>query len=205
LPEEVLALVSARSGHFLLESGHHGDLWLDLDTLSWRPVRLQPLAAELARRLGGHGVDVVCGPLVGGALVAQLVATALDAAFVHAERSVAGAVAYRIPNALRERLRGRRVAVVDDVVNAGSAVRGTLADLRVCGAVPVAIGALLLLGAAAERLTEDETLPVERLAVRPSGLWPAAACPLCSEGVPLERPHPPSSAGGSGGAGRLPF
>jgi hypothetical protein len=30
--ETVLELLSARNGHFLLESGHHGDLWLDLES-----------------------------------------------------------------------------------------------------------------------------------------------------------------------------
>jgi hypothetical protein len=30
-PEEVLGSTAARSGHFVLESGHHSDYWLDLD------------------------------------------------------------------------------------------------------------------------------------------------------------------------------
>ena len=41
---------------------------------------------------------------------------------------------------------GRRVAVVDDVIIAGSAVRGVLVELGACGATPVAIGALAVLG-----------------------------------------------------------
>ena len=28
--EQVMELLSGRKGHFLLESGHHGNLWLDL-------------------------------------------------------------------------------------------------------------------------------------------------------------------------------
>jgi orotate phosphoribosyltransferase len=35
-------LLAARQGHFKLESGHHGDLWLDLDQLLGQPARLQP-------------------------------------------------------------------------------------------------------------------------------------------------------------------
>ena len=34
----VLELVSGRRGHFLLESGLHGGLWLDLDGLFPPPV-----------------------------------------------------------------------------------------------------------------------------------------------------------------------
>ena len=42
----VLQLLAARQGHFLLESGHHGDLWLDLEQLCLRPRLAQRLAAE---------------------------------------------------------------------------------------------------------------------------------------------------------------
>jgi orotate phosphoribosyltransferase len=69
--EQVLELLSARKGHFLLESGHHGDLWLDLESLCLRPQRVQIVAAELAEPLSKLGVDAVCGPLVEGAFVAR--------------------------------------------------------------------------------------------------------------------------------------
>ena len=138
----------AHRGHFLLESGLHSDLWLDLDALFIRPGRLRPFVAGLAGRLAEHRVEVVCGPLVGGAFVAQLVAAELDADFAYSERLVTAAGAeFRLPPWLRMRVRGRRVAVLDDAISAGSAVGATLTELRACGAVPVAIGALLVLAA----------------------------------------------------------
>ena len=134
--------MAPRAGHFRLESGHHGDLWLDLDRLFVRPAALGRFVAELARRLVGHGVQAVCGPSSGGAFLAQAVAFELEAQFFYAERfiSLPDRVRYRIPDGLRPLVRGKRVAVVDDVVNAGSAVRATVADLRACGARPVAVG-----------------------------------------------------------------
>src|SRR5690348_14823949 len=75
--EELLSLLAARRGHFRLESGHHGDLWLEIPRLYVRPSRLRRFAAELARRLAEHGVEAVCGPLVEGALLAQMVAEEL--------------------------------------------------------------------------------------------------------------------------------
>lgn len=62
LADQVLRLLEARRGHFLLESGHHGDLWLALDRLFVRPARLEPFAAELGERLAAHGIDGVCAP-----------------------------------------------------------------------------------------------------------------------------------------------
>src|SRR5262245_50670022 len=153
--DELLRLLAARKGHFRYESGHHGDLWLEIPRMYLRPDRLRPLAAGLARRLAGYGVEAVCGPLVEGALLAQMVAEELGAEFSFAEQFARPRgdglypVGYRIPAALRPCARGKATAVVDDVINAGSAVRGALADLRACGARPVAIGALLVLGPSA--------------------------------------------------------
>lgn len=67
LQEELLALLARRQGHFRLESGHHGDLWLDLDSLFLRPTRLRRFAEALALRFANLSIEAVCGPLVGGA------------------------------------------------------------------------------------------------------------------------------------------
>jgi orotate phosphoribosyltransferase len=192
MQDELLRLMAPRKGHYRLESGHHGDLWLELDPLYLRPNRLRPFAAELARRLAGRGVKAVCGPLVGGAFLAQMVAQELDAEFYFAEQFVRPAadglfpVGYRIPDALRSAARGKRAAVVDDIINAGSAVRGAFTDLRSCGAVPIAIGALLVLGSPAAELAAREGVALEHLAQLPNTLWEPAQCPLCVSGVTLE-------------------
>lgn len=184
------AMMGVRRGHFRLESGHHGDLWLDLDALFRRPARLRPAVASLARRLAAHDVEVICGPLSGGAFVAQMIALELDAEFRHAERTAAPradtlySARYRLADGLS--LDGRRAAVVDDVINAGSAVRATLASLREAGAVPVAVGALLVLGRPAADLAADQGLALEQVAHLDNRLWAPAECPLCAAGEPLE-------------------
>ena len=96
------------------------------------------------------------------------------------------AARYRIPDALRDRLRGRSVAVVDDVVNAGSATGATIADLRACDTRPVALGALLVLGEGAARLADEEGLALASVAALPNDIWAPADCPLCAAGVALE-------------------
>jgi orotate phosphoribosyltransferase len=182
--DEILDLLDGRRGHFLLESGHHGDLWLDLDRLFERPARLEPFAAELGSRLTAHGIEGVCGPLTGGAFIAQTVAAKLDLAFSWAERSAGG---YRIPDPLQVALEGKTVAIVDDVVNAASAARATLDQLRACGARPVAVGALVTLGSAPEEFAEREGLALERLATLANTLWEPSECPMCAAGEPLAR------------------
>src|SRR5215211_4576182 len=81
-----LELVAGRQGHFRLESGHHGGLWLDLDSLFCDPRRIAPFVAALAAAIRPYEVEAVCGPLLGGAFLAQLVAQALGAEFSFTER-----------------------------------------------------------------------------------------------------------------------
>ena len=192
MQEQVLELLSARKGHFLLESGHHGDLWLDLESLCVRPQRVQILAAKLAEPLSKLQVDAICGPLVEGAFVGLMVALLLNVQFTYSERSARSAEAdlfparYRVPAPLREGLRGKRVAMVNDVINAGSAVRGTFDDLQSCGATVVAIGALLVLGTAASAFASSKGVPLWSVATLPNNLWNPSECPLCVSEVPLE-------------------
>lgn len=188
----VPALFAPRVGHFALESGHHGPLWLDLDAVSARPAAVRPLADALARRLAAHDPEVVCGPLAGGGFLAQAVAEELGLPAAWSERHEApgGPVRYTLPPALREGLRGRRVALVDDAINAGSAARATLAAVRSGGARPVVLGALLTLGDGATALAVAEGIPLEALAAAPGVLWEPTACPRCAEGVPLEDLRP---------------
>ena len=96
-------------------------------------------------------------------------------------------VGYRIPATLRDRVLGKRTAIVDDVINAGSAVRGATEDLQACGARVAVIGALLTLGSPASAFAKNEGVPLETLAHLPKNLlWEPPSCPLCASGVTLE-------------------
>jgi orotate phosphoribosyltransferase len=190
--ELFLGLVEGRHGHFRLESGHHGRLWFDLDALFAEPRRAEPFVGALAASLRPYEVGVVCGPLLGGAFLAQLVAHALGAEFSFTERAdmtqgvaLYGA-SYRLPTALRPRVKGRRVAVVDDVMSAGSSLRATYEELRAHGAeVPVA-GALLVLGTRGADFFNAHGVAIEAVAHDEYQTWEPAGCPLCVAGVPLE-------------------
>jgi orotate phosphoribosyltransferase len=129
---------------------------------------------------------VVCGPLTGGAFIAQLVAAEIGADFVFAERvAAAGGVAYRLPAALRGAVRDKRILVVDDAVNAGSALLSTWQDALTCGAQPSGCASLLALGDAPARITAATGAPLYHLLALERALWPPDACPLCAAGTPL--------------------
>jgi orotate phosphoribosyltransferase len=184
-------LLPAREGHFVFESGYHSASWLDLERLFLDPAAIRTLAAELAERLRRHAPEVVCGPLVEGAFVALMVAEHLGLPFTYAERFDEGptgglfAIRYRLPVALHPHVHTRRVAIVNDVVSAGSAVKGAHADLVEQGAVPVAIATLAVVGEDATRFAADRGLALETLVTLPGAFWTPEACPLCATGEPL--------------------
>lgn len=198
---DVFEGVPARRGHFVLESGYHTDLWLTLDALFVDPAAVAPQVEALASRLQVHAPTAICGPLLGGAFLAQAVATRLGRRFFVVEPAPAPAAdagdpgaprlfaaRYRLPAGLVAHARGERVAVVDDVISAGSSVRAAIAALGEAGATIAAVGALLVLGEAGLAHFAAQAVPVEALARRTFPLWAPAECPRCRAGEPLERP-----------------
>jgi orotate phosphoribosyltransferase len=187
-----LALVHGRRGHFALESGYHGGLWLDLDPLFAEPRRIAPFVDRFAEQLRAHEVDVVCGALLGGAFLAQLAAHALGAEFCFTERVMPARseglfrASYRLPAGMVKRVQGRRVAIVDDVMSAGSALRGTYLELATHGVTPVVAGALLVLGDVGAAWFAEQRVPVEWVVRDEYRLWKPEECPLCESAVPLE-------------------
>lgn len=190
---DVFDAVPARQGHFVLESGYHTDRWLTLDLLFSEPARVEPAVAALAERLRRYEMAAVCGPFVGGALLAQWLATTLRCAFYYAEPETTAqaglfTATYRLSNATQRAIRGRRVAVVDEVISAGSSVRATISALDAAGATTVVVGSLATLGDEASMYFSRCGLPLETLARQSFTLWKPEECLLCQQGLPLEDP-----------------
>lgn len=188
----VLAALRPRRGHVVFESGDHGDLWLDLDGAWTAPWTLAPLEAELANRLPSGQFEVVCGPMTGGAFAAFAIASQLELPFCFADRVVHTAgneprtVEYVLPASFRGVVANRRVAVIDDVMNASVAAQGTVRALEAAGARATVLGALLVLGNAVPAFADRQGMELITLANRPGNRWTPERCPLCAAGTPLE-------------------
>jgi orotate phosphoribosyltransferase len=175
-----------------MESGYHSSLWLDLDPLFSDRRQIEPFVASLTSALRPYDLAAVCGPLLGGAFLAQLVAWALEVEFCFTEREMppeAGGLyraRYRLSPALASRVRGKRIGLVDDVMSAGSALRGTYNELQTNGAVPVVAGALLVLGSTGVDFFAQRGVTVEAVVRDEYEMWLPADCPLCATGQPLE-------------------
>jgi len=186
--------IPSRDGHFLLESGLHTDRWYDLDGLFSDARALEPSIDALASMLETHRPTAICGPQVGGALLAQALATRMRLRFLYTVRGEDAPngglfkARYRLPEGQRALAVGQRVAIVDDMISAGSSTRASFASLCETGATVVAVGTLHLSGDTAVEHFEALGIPVEAVERRPFHLWTPSSCPLCAQGVALAAP-----------------
>ncbi len=183
--EQLEQALRTANGHFVYESGHHGDLWIDLQRLLAHPPYMRAWASEIARLTRTQRPEVVCGPLVGGAFVAQFVASELGLPCVFSERISEVDSRFRVPPSLRPLVAGQRVLLIDDAINAGAACRSTAADLREADARVVALAALVELGDDGGKLATELGVGFHVLVRRDRQLWRPDSCPLCKRGMRL--------------------
>src|SRR5262249_11308456 len=137
--------------HFVYVSGDHGSGWIDKDAIYPHTDRIERLCRDLAVGLKDWGVEVVCGPATGGLIVAQWIAPGLGVLSLFTEHDEA-----RAPGALRGRfilrrgydrvVAGKRVLVVDDIVNTGLSLRETAEAVRGAGGLVAGAACLVSRG-----------------------------------------------------------
>ena len=191
---DLLNSLTARRGHFLLESGYHTDFWFSLDALFVEPELVETHITRLAELLRAHDVSAICGPLLGGAFLAQALAGQMKLRFYYTQPVAAEtaneaglfSTRYSLPDGLIRRVGNERVAIVDDFISAGSSVRATAEALTKAGATVEVVGTLMLLGNEAVSYFSERSIPVVSCAQKKFDLWPPDNCPLCQTGVSLE-------------------
>lgn len=189
-----------RRGHFLLESGYHSDLWFNLDALFLEPHAIAPVVDKLADLLRPYSVSAICGPMLGGAFLAQALAMRMGLRFYYTQPAIAKhghkdssnnelfKARYSLPSDLTPRVRDERVAIVDDVISAGSSVRAPATELAEAGATIVVVGTIMLLGNEATRHFAEIDLPLVAVTEQNFNLWQPFECPLCRSDLALENP-----------------
>lgn len=190
-PRSILAACGAvvESSHFAYASGRHGSAYVNKDAVFLRPDTLSALCLRLALANARRDVDVVVGPAVGGAILAQLVAGHLlnwsqvrrDVRAAFADKTTGGG--YAFARGYDAAIAGRKVLLVEDILTTGGSCRKVADAARAAGATVVGASALVNRGGVtAEAIGIPVLTSLVDLAF-PS--WDEAACPLCAGGVPM--------------------
>lgn len=177
-------------GHFRLSSGLHSPGYLQCALVLMRPRDSEALGAALGERVRALGATHVLSPALGGIVIGQEVARALDLPALFAER-VDGALTLRRGFALGP---SDRVLVVEDVVTTGGSTRETMQVARAAGATVVGACAIV------DRSGGNPGLDVPFHALLPMALptYQPEACPLCAQGVDVVKPGSRPGAAGKG-------
>ncbi|MDD4168744.1 MAG: orotate phosphoribosyltransferase [Desulfotomaculaceae bacterium] len=168
------------TGHFKLTSGRHSDRYFQCAMVLQHPDHTGVLCGELARRFAGENISVVVGPATGGIIVSYEVARALNVRSIFSEREE-GVMKLRRGFSITP---GEKVLVVEDVITTGGSVLEVIDLIRKLGGEVVGTGVLV-----------DRSSGKIDLGVRTEALLTTAAisyapedCPLCRQGLPLEKP-----------------
>lgn len=177
-------------GHFKLSSGLHSPGYLQCALVLMRPRDAAALGAALGERIRALGPTLVLSPALGGIVIGQEVARALDLPALFAERAD-GVLTLRRGFAIAP---SDRVLVVEDVVTTGGSTRETMAVARNAGATVVGACAIV------DRSGGNPGLDVPFEALLPMRLptYQPDACPLCQSGTPVVKPGSRTATATSG-------
>jgi orotate phosphoribosyltransferase len=186
--EELFTRAGAlRDGHFVLKSGRHAGRYLEKFWVLQHPAYAVEVGRRLAQELAAYAPSLVVGPTTGGVLLAFETARQLEPLV---GEPVRGIFAEPVPGGGRALRRGwevaddERVVVVDDVLTTGASLLETVEAVRAAGVEPHAAAVIVDRSAG----DVDVGTPLHALARIEIPSWEPAACALCREGVPLEKP-----------------
>ena len=167
--------------HIVYTSGKHGSAYVNKDAVYPNTARVAELCRFLADVAAPHRPEIVCGPAMGGIILAQWTGRHLGLPAVYAEKRGDGGMVLK--RGYDKLVAGKRVLVVEDVLNTGGSIKETIAAVREAGGDVVAAAALVNRGAVTAAQVGAPVL-VALLDVALDA-WDADACPLCRDGIPI--------------------
>jgi len=168
------------SGHFLLSSGLHSDIYFEKFQVLQYPEYVQILCKKLAEKFERDKIEVVVGPTTGGIIIAYEVAKNLKTRAIFAE-SEEGKRIFKRGFQLNE---GERTLIVDDILTTGGSVGEVVNLVKEYKGDIVGIGVLLDRSGGKVRFD----YPLKALAIVEAKTYQPESCPLCKQNIPLVKP-----------------
>jgi orotate phosphoribosyltransferase len=166
------------SGHFILSSGLHSDRYLQCALVLQHAELSYRLCAELAERFRNDAIEVVISPAIGGIIVGQEVARALDCMAIFCEKEN-GKLILRRGFSIKK---GSRALVVEDVITTGGSIKRVADIVRENGGIVAGYGCIV------DRSGEKLDFKLEKLLSVQAKTYKPEECPMCSQGISFKRP-----------------
>jgi orotate phosphoribosyltransferase len=143
------------------------------------------LGVDLGRKLqeiaAGKRISLVSAPAIGGLIIGHEVARSLGARFAFAERDAAGKMTLRRGFEVTP---GESAVVVEDVITTGGSTLEVIQLLRERRVNVIAAGSII------DRSGGRADLGVRRAALATLSVvaYPEENCPMCKQGLPVQKP-----------------
>ena len=168
------------SGHFLLTSGRHSDIYFQCAKVLQYPEYVEELCSVIADEFCDQKIDTVIAPAIGGLVVGQEVARQLNKRFIFAEREEQK-LTLRRGFSIGE---GERVLVCEDVVTTGGSVFEVIDIVRDNNAVVAGVGFIVDRSNGKVDFGSKQ-LSTVKLDVKS---YLPEECPLCEKAIELVKP-----------------
>jgi len=168
------------SGHFLLTSGRHSNVYFQCAKVLQYPEYNNDICAVLAKFYKDYDIDTVIAPAIGGIVVGQEVARQLNKRFIFAERE---------DKKLNLRRgfsieKGERILVCEDVVTTGGSVFEVIEIITKSIAVPAGVGFIVdrSKGKVQFGVPQKSVISLDAISYEPEN------CNMCKENIPFIKP-----------------
>jgi orotate phosphoribosyltransferase len=168
------------SGHFLLTSGRHSNMYFQCAKVLQYPEYTEKICSIIADHFREYEIDTVISPAMGGIIVGQEVARQLNKRSIFAEREDKKLT-------LRRGFTidpGEKLLVCEDVVTTGGSVFEVIDIVKGHGGKVVGVGYIVdrSNGRVNFGYPQKSTMKMEVVSYLPE------ECPLCKQNIPLVKP-----------------
>jgi orotate phosphoribosyltransferase len=180
-----------RNTHVVYSSGRHGSTFINKDALYVHVQAISKLCELMAAGYNADSIDVVIGPTMGGAVLAQWMAYHLNN--MRSTGETLPAFAEKLGEGEKKRfvikrgydafIPGKTVVVVDDLLTTGGSASKVIQSVRKLKGNVIALSVICNRGEVQSMDVGD--VPINALANVKLDSWSEQECPLCREGVPI--------------------
>lgn len=186
---DVGAIIS--DNHFVYSSGRHSSVYVNKDAVYVHTKTIATLCELMARPYDAQQIDVVVGPVLGGIVLSQWVAHALNARrssgetlAVYAEKeNDSPDKLFAFHRGYDRYIAGKNILVVEDVLTTGGSVRKVIELVREHGGNVVGLSALCNRGGV--QAHDVGNVPIASLLTITLETYTEEECPFCKQGVPI--------------------
>lgn len=182
MSNEVLELLEQTEGvlhgHFCLTSGLHSNIYFQCAKLYQYPDITEKMGAMLAKKLETLDFDTVISPAVGAVIIGYETAKQAKKRNLFVERKD-GKMELRRGYSLKK---GERVVIVEDVITTARTINETMDAIKEFGAELAGVACIV------DRTSGRSPYKLTSLMQIDPVVHDPQDCPLCKEGIPIEKP-----------------